>query len=64
MITGKLIIHPMATSHSTTDKNSYVPVQFLKNTGRIGGKLKPQNRQYTFTRTITHEQHSFWRNSL
>ena len=32
----------MATSHSTTDENSYVPVKFQKNTGRIGGKLKPQ----------------------
>ena len=37
----------MATSHSTTDKNSYVPVQFLKNTGRIGGKLKPQDKDST-----------------
>ena len=35
MSTGKLNIHPMDTSHSTTDENSYVP----KNTGRIGGKL-------------------------
>ena len=42
MNTRKLIIYPMATSHSTTDENSYVPVKFQKNTGRIGGKLKPQ----------------------
>ena len=69
--TGKLTIHPMATSHSTTDKNSYVPVKFQKNTGRIGGKLKPQDTDSTrlqdtdtFRRTITHEQHSFWRNPL
>ena len=39
--TGKLIIHSMATSHSTTDENSYVPVKFQMNTGRTGGKLKP-----------------------
>ena len=26
--TGNLIIHPMATSHSFTDKNSYVTVEF------------------------------------
>ena len=45
--TGKLIIHPMSTSHSTTDENSYIPVQFLKNTGRIGGKLKPQDKGST-----------------
>ena len=31
----------MATSHSTTDGNSYVPVKFQMNTGRTGGKLKP-----------------------
>ena len=42
--TGKLIKHPMATSHSATDENSYVPVQFLKNTEIIGGKFKPQDK--------------------
>ena len=42
--TGKLIKHPMATFHSATDENSYVPVQFLKNTEIIGGKLKPQDK--------------------
>ena len=30
MNTGKLIKHPMATSHSTTDENSYVPVKLLR----------------------------------
>ena len=44
MNTGKLITHPMAISHSTTDENSYVSVKFLKNTGNIGGKLKPQDQ--------------------
>ena len=37
----------MAVSRSTTDKNSYVPVQFQKNTGRDGGKLKPQDKDST-----------------
>ena len=37
----------MATSRSTTDKNSYVPVKLQKNTGRIGGKLKPQVKDST-----------------
>ena len=37
----------MATSHSTTEENSYVAVKFLKNTGRIGGKLKPQDKDST-----------------
>ena len=65
MKTGKLVIHQMGTSHSATDENSYVSVKFQKNTGRIGGKLKPQDKkQYTFTRTITHERHTIWRNPL
>ena len=47
MNTGKLILHPMATSRSTTDKNSYIPVNFQRNTGRIGGKLKPKDKDST-----------------
>ena len=39
----KLVIHPMDTSRSYTDENSYVSVKFQKNTGRIGRKLKPQD---------------------
>ena len=37
----------MATSHSTTVENPYVPVIFLENTGNIGGKLKPQVKDST-----------------
>ena len=37
----------MATSHSTTDDNSYVPVKFQKNTRKNGGKLKPQHTDST-----------------
>ena len=44
MNTGKLIINPIATFHSTTVENS---VKFLKNTGNIGGKLKPQDKDST-----------------
>ena len=47
MNTGKLIIHQMATSHSTTVENLYIPVNFQKNTGRIGGRLKPQDTDST-----------------
>ena len=47
MNTGKLIIHPMATFRSYTDENSYVSVKFQKNTGRTGGKLKPQDTDST-----------------
>ena len=45
MNTGKLIIHPMATSHSYTDENSYVSVKIQNNAGRTGGKLKPQDTE-------------------
>ena len=65
MITGKIIIHPMATSHSTSDENSYIPVKFLKKTQEtLVEKKTTRQRQYTFTRTITNEKHSFWRISL
>ena len=37
----------MATSHSYTDENSYFSVKFQKKTGRIGGKLKPQDTEST-----------------
>ena len=47
MKTGKLIIHEMATTRSTTDENSFVPVQFQKYTGKIGRKLKPQEKHST-----------------
>ena len=35
----------MATSHSYTDENSHVSVQFQKNAGRTGGKLKLQDTE-------------------
>ena len=47
MKTGKLIIHQIATSDSTPDDNSYVPIKFQKNTGRIVGKLEPQDTDST-----------------
>ena len=53
MNTGKLTIHQMATSHSTTDENSYVPVNFQKNTGRIGGKLRPQATDSTHLQELS-----------
>ena len=47
MNTGHLIVDPMATSHSLTDRNPYVSVKFQKNIGRIGGILKPQDADST-----------------
>ena len=47
MKTGKIIIHQIATSDSTPDDNSYVPIKFQKNTGRIVGKLEPQDTDST-----------------
>ena len=37
----------MATHHSTSDKNSCIPVKLLKNTGNNGGKIKPQEKDST-----------------
>ena len=47
MNTEKLITYQIGTSHSTTDKKSYVPVKFQKNTGRTAGKLRPQDTDST-----------------
>ena len=39
---------PNLTHHnSKIDKNSYIPVTVLKNTGRTGGKLRPQDKSST-----------------
>ena len=37
----------MATSHSLTDENPYISVNFLKNLGQIGGRLKPHDTDST-----------------
>ena len=37
----------MVTSRSFTEENPYVSVKFQKNTGRIGGKLKPEDTEST-----------------
>ena len=37
----------MATSHSTSHEISYIPVKFLKNTGNIGEKIRPQDKDST-----------------
>ena len=47
MNTGHPIVNPMATSRSLTDGNPYVSVNFQKNIGQIGGKLKPQDTEST-----------------
>ena len=47
MNTGKVIKNPHATHHRTKDQNSYIPVNLLKNTGNIGGKIKPQDNDST-----------------
>ena len=48
MNTGKLITIQHPRHHnSNRDENSYIPVTLLKNTGRTGGKLKPQYKSST-----------------
>ena len=54
MNTGKLTINPNPThSISNHDENSYIAVTFLKNTGRIGGKLRQQDRSSTRLRELS-----------
>ena len=53
MNTGNLIKHPVSATCSFTDENSYVSVNFQKNTGRIGGKLKPQDTESTRLQEIS-----------
>ena len=58
MNTVKLIIHQMARELIRFSKIS-------KKSRKNRWKIKTTRyRKYTFTRTITHEQHIFWRNSL
>ena len=46
--TGNVIIMPNLTHHiSKSDENSFIPVTVLKNTGRTGGKLRPQDKSST-----------------
>ena len=48
MNTEKLINIQHPTHHlSTNDENSYIPKYLLKNTGRTGGKVKPQDKNST-----------------
>ena len=53
----------MATTYSLTDGNSYISVKFQKNTGSIGGKLKPQDADSTRLQELS-LNHIFWLNSL
>ena len=57
----------MATSRSYTDENSYVLVKFQKNTGRTGGKLKPQDTESTRLQELSLMNNTYfglWRNLL
>ena len=48
MNTENLIITPDVTHHvPKNDEILYIPVTFRKNAGRIGGKLRPQDKSST-----------------
>ena len=47
MTTGKLFTNPLATHHTTIDEKPYIPVNFLRNTGNTGGKIKPHDKDNT-----------------
>ena len=53
MNTGKVMKNPHATHHTTNDEVSYIPVNLLKNTGNIGGKIKPQGKEITSLLELT-----------
>ena len=54
MNTGKLTVNPNPTHYiSNHDENSYIAVTFLKNTGRIGGKLQQQDKSSTRLRELS-----------
>ena len=47
MNTEKVIKNPHARHHTTNDENPYIPVNLLKNTGNLCGKVKPQDKDST-----------------
>ena len=47
MNTGNSLKKQHATNHITNEENSSIPVNLLKNTGNIGGKIKPRDEERT-----------------
>ena len=47
MTTGKLKHTPHITHHPLNEGTSYIPVNRLKNTGNVGGKIKPRDTEST-----------------
>ena len=58
--TGKLIISQYPTYHNKNDENSYIPVPFLKNTGRTGGKLRSQDQSSTRLQELSHMNNTYF----
>ena len=68
MNTGKLFIQSMATHHSTSDKNSYIPVNLLKTQETLVKKsihktqtVHVYERQYSLSlkESTTHAQYTY-----
>ena len=53
MNTGKAVKNLHATHHTVNDENSYIPVNLLKNTGNISGKVNPQDKDSTRLQKIS-----------
>ena len=47
MTTGNLKYNPHATHQLLNEGKSYIPVNLLKNTGNLGGKVKPHDTEST-----------------
>ena len=52
MNTGRLIIHPHATHYSTSDENSYIPVN-LRRTQETLAEKKPQDKDNTHLQKLS-----------
>ena len=53
MRTGKLIINPNPTYHSSNDENSYIPVTSSENIENNGGKLRALVKSSTCLRELS-----------
>ena len=60
MNAGKVIKNPHATHHTPNEGTSYIPVNLFKNTGNIGGKIKPQDEDSTRLQELSIMNNTFF----
>ena len=62
MTTGKIKFDRYASSHPINAGTSYIPVNFQKNTGQPGGKLKPHDSKSTRLQELSLMNSTFFGN--